>query len=49
MDIRPDVMAGAATDNEVGSAYIGRELGVPAVNARTDPHRLADVIERRLR
>ncbi len=49
LDIRLDVMAGAATDNEVGSSYIGRELGVPAVNARTEPHRLADVIERRLR
>jgi hypothetical protein len=42
-------MAGSATDNEVGSAYITRELGVPAINARTDPHRLADVIEKALR
>ena len=43
------VMAGAATDNEVGADYITRELGVPAINARTDPHRLADVIERALK
>jgi hypothetical protein len=47
--IHLDVMAGSATDNEVGSAYIARELGVPAINARTEPHRLADAIERKLR
>ncbi len=40
-----DVMAGPATDNEVGQGYTVRELRVPAANARVDPHRLTDLVE----
>ena len=45
MDLRIDVFAGPATDNAVGVEYIQRELKVPAANARTDGHRLADIVE----
>ncbi len=40
-----DVMAGPATDNEVGEAYCARELRVPAANARTNAHKLTDIVE----
>jgi hypothetical protein len=40
-----DVMAGPATDNEVGEAYCLRELRVPAANARTNAHKLTDIVE----
>jgi hypothetical protein len=43
--IRIDVFAGPATDNLVGVEYIQRELKVPAANARTDGHRLAEIVE----
>ncbi len=43
--LRIDVMSGPATDNEVGTRYISRELKIPAVNARNEPHRLADLVE----
>lgn len=43
--VRIDVMSGPATDNEVGVRYISRELMVPAVNARNDPHKLAKLVE----
>ncbi|MHC4549066.1 MAG: hypothetical protein ACYTEZ_09825 [Planctomycetota bacterium] len=39
------VMAGPATDNEVGVRYVSDELKVPAANARTDGERLADLVE----
>jgi len=42
------VMAGPATDNEVGSHYVETELGVPAANARTHGARLADLVEERV-
>jgi len=45
MDLRIDVFAGPATDNAVGVEYIQRELKIPAANARTDGHRLADAVE----
>ena len=45
-DIEIDVMAGPATDNEVGEAYCLRELRVPAANARTNAHKLTDIVER---
>ena len=45
MGLRIDVFAGPATDNMVGVEYIQRELMVPAANARTDGHRLADIVE----
>jgi hypothetical protein len=45
MGLRIDVFSGPATDNTVGVEYIQRELKVPAANARTEGHRLADVVE----
>ena len=44
-----DVMCGPATDNEVGRAYVTRELDLPGANARVDPDRLADLVEDKLR
>lgn len=44
-----DVMCGPATDNEVGSAYVKRELKLPAANARVNPEYLADLVEEKLR
>jgi hypothetical protein len=41
-----DVVAGPATDNSVGLAYVRDELGVPASNARTDPEQFVDLVER---
>lgn len=41
------VMAGPATDNEVGTDYVAKTLGIPAANARTDGTRLADLVEAR--
>ena len=40
-----DVLAGPATDNDVGEAYCLRELRVPAANARTNAHKLTDIVE----
>ena len=40
-----DVFSGPATDNAVGTNYISRELKIPAINARTDAARLADLVE----
>src|SRR5207247_5431114 len=37
-----DVVAGPATDNDVGIRYVTSELGIPAANARVAPDRLAD-------
>jgi hypothetical protein len=45
LDLRIDVFAGPATDNSVGVEYIQRELKIPAANARTDGHKLADAVE----
>jgi hypothetical protein len=42
------VMAGPATDNEVGRAYVRTQLELPAANARVDPERLAQLVEERL-
>ena len=41
------VMAGPATDNEVGVRYVTDELAIPAANARTSGKRLADLVEER--
>ncbi|MCI0343567.1 MAG: hypothetical protein L0216_20875 [Planctomycetales bacterium] len=46
LGIKPDVIAGPATDNEVGVQYIERDLGIPARNARVDPWRLAELVEK---
>jgi hypothetical protein len=45
-NLRIDVMSGPATDTEVGVNYISRELKIPAINAKNDPHRLAETVER---
>ncbi len=39
------VMAGPATDNEVGSHYVAEELHIAAANARTEGEKLADLVE----
>ena len=39
------IMAGPATDNEVGTRYVQEELGTPAANARTSGSLLADLVE----
>ncbi|MHC5009503.1 MAG: hypothetical protein ACYTG6_00980 [Planctomycetota bacterium] len=41
-----DVVAGPATDNQVGVAYVEDQLGVPAANARTHSRRFADLVEK---
>lgn len=43
-----DVMAGPATDNEIGEKYVARELRVDAANARTNADRLATLVESRV-
>jgi hypothetical protein len=43
--LKLDVIAGPATDNSVGTAYIENELGLAAANARTDPARFVDLVE----
>jgi hypothetical protein len=43
--IEIDVIAGPATDNEVGEGYAMKELRTPAANARTDANKLADIVE----
>jgi hypothetical protein len=44
-DLRVALVAGPATDNQVGVAYVRDELGVAAANARVEPERFADVVE----
>ncbi|HSK08845.1 MAG TPA: hypothetical protein VK911_04670 [Vicinamibacterales bacterium] len=39
-----DVVAGPATDNQVGVRFVERELGLPAINARTNPGALGGAI-----
>ncbi len=41
---RPDVVSGPATDNDVGTSFIRRELGLPAANARRDPEGLTALV-----
>lgn len=40
-----DVLTGPATDNDAGEDYAAKELRVPAANARTNAHKLADLVE----
>jgi hypothetical protein len=42
--IEPVAVTGPATDNLVGTRLIEERLGVPAINARTDAARLAEVV-----
>ena len=44
-DLPVDVIAGPATDNQVGMRYIQDTMGVQAANARTDSERFADLVE----
>lgn len=43
--IEVNVLAGPATDNEVGAEYAAKELRLPAANARSDANKLADIVE----
>lgn len=43
--IEVNVLAGPATDNEVGEGYAMKELRIPAANARHDANKLADIVE----
>lgn len=47
-DLRPVAVTGPATDNLVGTRLIEERLGVPAINARTDGERLAELVRRSL-
>ena len=47
LGLKVGVMAGPATDNEVGVRYVTEELSVPAANARTHGERLADLVGER--
>lgn len=46
--IEPAAVTGPATDNAVGVTLIEERLGVPAINARTAPAALADVVLARI-
>jgi hypothetical protein len=43
------LVTGPATDNDIGSNYIRRSLGIPAWNARVGHKELVDLLEMRLR
>jgi len=43
-----DVVAGPATDNQVGVRFVEQEVGLPAINARTNPRALGTAIGRRV-
>jgi hypothetical protein len=40
-----DVLTGPATDNDAGEDYAAKELRMDAANARTNGHKLADLVE----
>ena len=40
--IKPDVVTGPATDNRVGVRFVEREVGLPAINARTHSRALGE-------
>jgi len=40
-----NLVAGPATDNQVGMRYIRDTMGLEAANARTDSERFADLVE----
>ncbi len=46
--LRIDVVSGPATDNQVGTRYVERELDLAAINARTSGQELGDFIARRI-
>ena len=41
-----DVIAGPATDNDVGIGYITEDMKLPAANARVNPEGFVDIVER---
>ena len=43
--LKVDVIAGPATDNDVGLRYITEGMGLPAANARVDPEAFTDRVE----
>lgn len=43
-----DVLSGPATDNDVGCRFVERELGIPALNARSHGTKLAEFLIERL-
>ncbi len=45
LGLKIGVMAGPATDNEVGVRYVEEQLKIPAANARTQGERLSDLVE----
>jgi hypothetical protein len=47
LGLSADVIAGPATDNDVGIRYVTSELGIPAANARVEPDRFADLVEQK--
>jgi hypothetical protein len=46
--VEPVAVTGPATDNQAGTRIIEEALGVPAINARTDGERLAELVRERL-
>jgi hypothetical protein len=46
--IEPVAVTGPATDNLAGTRIIEEQLGVPAINARTDGPRLAAVVQAKM-
>lgn len=42
--IRPICISGPVTDNAVGCAYLERELGIPALNSRSNGPKLAELV-----
>jgi hypothetical protein len=47
MGLGVDVVAGPATDNDVGIRYVSGDLGIPAANARVEPDRFVDLVEQK--
>jgi hypothetical protein len=47
--LTPDVITGPATDNAVGTGYIEKQLGLPAINARLNHKALGDLVYERLK
>ncbi len=46
--IEPVAVTGPATDNLAGTRILEEQLGIPAINARTDAPRLAELVRARL-
>ncbi len=44
-ELAVDVIAGPATDNDVGMRYVRHGIGLPAANARVEPEAFVDIVE----